>query len=244
MGAGIEIHVATHKQTGFPLDPGYVPIHAGRGIAEVDLGIRGDDTGDNISSRNPHFCELTALYWIWKNSDAAIKGLVHYRRHFIPKARMAPIGLIGVAASDDFDEFSDGYDMILPDKITLTDPGSGAPQTVERQYDATAVGFDLVLTRAVLEEFHAPYIPYWDFVMRNCKLHPYNIMIARAEVFDAYCAWLFDILFRLEPQIPFRDYPPYEARVFGFLAERLLNVWVGRHRTSCRVAFRPVGMLP
>ena len=71
----------------FPIPPvSYIhPIHAGKAIAEFDLGIEGDDTGDNISSWNKNFSELTVAYYIWKNYDAQqlpYWGLCHYRRYF------------------------------------------------------------------------------------------------------------------------------------------------------------------
>ena len=62
---------------------GYLPVQVGAALAAQDLGFQRDDEGDNISEKNPQYCELTAQYWAWKNlTDAQIMGLVHYRRYF------------------------------------------------------------------------------------------------------------------------------------------------------------------
>ena len=58
----IEIYIATHKAYEFPQIDSYIPIHVGKEKAKVDLGILGDNIGENISTLNPSFCELTALY--------------------------------------------------------------------------------------------------------------------------------------------------------------------------------------
>ena len=68
-------YVAVHKPGLFATSPGYQPIHVGRALATQDLGLPGDDTGDHISALNPNFCELTLLYWMWKNATADVVGL-------------------------------------------------------------------------------------------------------------------------------------------------------------------------
>jgi hypothetical protein len=45
----------------------FMPVQGGKAISDIDLGIQGDDTGENISAKNPYYAELTILYWAWKN---------------------------------------------------------------------------------------------------------------------------------------------------------------------------------
>ena len=78
----IEIYIAVHKKANVLKREGYIPLHVGAEGKE-DLGFVKDNTGDNISCKNPNYCELTGLYWIWKNCNADIVGLVHYRRYFV-----------------------------------------------------------------------------------------------------------------------------------------------------------------
>lgn len=61
-----------------------MPIHVGKVLhPDVDLGIQRDDTGDNISLKNSSYCELTGMYWAWKNLRGVdVIGLCHYRRYF------------------------------------------------------------------------------------------------------------------------------------------------------------------
>lgn len=78
----IKILVATHKKYKMPADTSvYLPIHVGCEGKE-DLGFQGDNSGENISDLNPYYCELTGLFWAWKNLDCDYLGLVHYRRYF------------------------------------------------------------------------------------------------------------------------------------------------------------------
>ena len=77
----IKIIVATHKKYDMPKDSCYLPIHVGK-EEKKDIGYIGDNTGENISKKNPYYCELTGMYWAWKNLNSDYVGLVHYRRHF------------------------------------------------------------------------------------------------------------------------------------------------------------------
>lgn len=73
-----QIAVVGHKPFEVPSDSAYLGIQVGNG-PDIPSLVR-DNTADNISSKNASYCELTAQYWLWKNSTADIKGLVHYRR--------------------------------------------------------------------------------------------------------------------------------------------------------------------
>ena len=74
--------ISVHKESYIPKNKYFVPIHVGAANSKVNLNITRDDSGDNISQFNKHFCELTAQYWAWKNSDAEFYGFMHYRRFF------------------------------------------------------------------------------------------------------------------------------------------------------------------
>ena len=78
----IKIMVAHHKQGLIIENDVYFPIQVGKELSSFDLGIQGDDVGDNISYLNTIYCEMTAAYWGWKNIQADYVGLCHYRRYF------------------------------------------------------------------------------------------------------------------------------------------------------------------
>ncbi|WP_455646953.1 DUF4422 domain-containing protein, partial [Leuconostoc sp.] len=78
-----QILMAAHKVVPVPDETIYTPIQVGAALSvERFPGFISDDTGRNISEKNPYFNELTAIYWARHNSDADVIGLVHYRRFF------------------------------------------------------------------------------------------------------------------------------------------------------------------
>ena len=120
-----KILVCCHKKGDFPSDNIYIPIHCGKAISNVELNIQEDNRGDNISSKNPNYCELTALYWAWKNlKNVNYIGLVHYRRFFDFSSRFVEkeisyvneYQLIGERINNqkEFVSIFCKYDIILP----------------------------------------------------------------------------------------------------------------------------------
>ena len=101
---------------------------------------------------------------------------------------------------------------------------------------------DLDETRQVLADRHPEFLPPFDAAMRSTKGHRFNMMVMKRPVLDAYCTWLFDVLFELERRLDISAYSPYDARVFGFVAERLLDVWLGESakRMGLRIVELPV----
>ena len=82
MESKINIFIACHKPTYVIKNPLFVPVQVGTALTEWrGEGMRYDNDGDNISEKNPWYCELTAQYWAWKNCDCDYFGFFHYRRY-------------------------------------------------------------------------------------------------------------------------------------------------------------------
>ena len=58
------------------------------------------------------------------------------------------------------------------------------------------------------------------------------MLIMRRDILDAYCKWLFDILFELEACLDISQYSAVDRRVFGYVGERLLDVWIETNHIS------------
>ena len=221
MKKDIKILVACHKPYWTPDDDVYYPIHVGA-AGKDSIGFPGDDTGDNISLKNPNFCELTGLYWAWKNLDCDVIGLCHYRRYFAKSGHAGDLSAKKAAIMTHADYISalEKADILLPKKRNYY------IETVRGQYEHAHNPKDLAETERIIAEKYPAYSAAFTRVMNRKKLHILNMFVMEKSRFDAYCAWLFDILFELEKRIDITDYTPYEARVYGFLAERLFNVWL------------------
>ena len=69
-------------------------------------------------------------------------------------------------------------------------------------------------------------------MMQEKAVHMFNMLIAKEVIFDEYTSWLIDVLSEVEKRVDITDYTPYEKRIFGFISELLLDVWVQKIRST------------
>ncbi len=220
----VNLFVMTHKPFKPPKDPIYIPLHVGR-CNSKDLGFLGDDTNDSISSLNPYFCELTGMYWIWKNYlNADYIGICHYRRYLIDENG-------SIFAKSQLEKLLTDYDMITTKLLTLTCSyyqGFGENHHVK----------DLDTTKEVLKEKYPEYINTFETLVHGPHTYFGNIFVTSKEQYSNYCSWLFDILFEVQKRTDFTGYNGYQKRLFGFLSEFLQTVWIYYHNLNvyeCKV---------
>lgn len=226
----IQILVATHKEYRMPSDPLYLPLHVGAAL-HAPLPYSGDNIGENISVKNTGFCELTGLYWGWKNLPASVDavGLCHYRRYFAGKA--SPLSRdkwFRLLTADEAGRLLQEAPVLLPRKRNYY------IETGYSQYAHAHHEEDLIATRAILQEHCPEYVKAFDATLSRTRGHRFNMFLMRRDLFDRYCAWLFDVLFALERRLDTSSYSDYDKRVFGFVGERLLDVWMETNRIPYR----------
>lgn len=224
-GVDLTVLVAAHRRAWMPDDDVYLPLHVGRALGG-DLGYTGDDTGDNISAKNPGYCELTGLYWAWKNLASAHVGLCHYRRYFGHGVLFggAARRRAAVFSRADYEARLARCEMLLPKKRHYV------VETVAGQYAHAHHAKDLQAAARAVAQLSPEYVPAFEAVMARRSLHILNMFVTSRGLLDDYCRWLFAVLGRVEDSIDTSGYSAYERRVFGFLAERLFNVWLERRR--------------
>lgn len=180
-------------------------ILVGAALSSGDEYTIHDNMGENISEKNKEYCELTALYWIWKNDHSKYVGLSHYRRRFV------------------FDEYGDN---IFDNKVdvVVTVPMINI-QTVREQYALDHSLNDWNIMLEAIRNLYPEYYETADEIQNGYYYYAYNMFIARKEILDEYCKWLFDILNYCDQRIKLND-DKYQRRYAGFLAERLMTIYL------------------
>ena len=222
------LFVVTHKTVNFPQEiynSPYQIITVGEGTPWREE-IWKDNTGDNISAKNSHYCELTAHYWVWKNKATEYDniGLCHYQRFFTKNG--FSVNSKHFLTDQDMNRLMAKYDVVLPQKVY-----TGHPRVHPQDgfYDA------YVRLGELLQEHFPSYAKEYDTVMRSFSGSYYNIFIMRRKWFDMYSTFLFDVLSRFEICCP----PTEEnKRIYGYLAELLIDTWL--RTKKLKVKYLPI----
>ena len=232
--SNIKVFICAHKEVPLPQHPYFLPIQAGAALRDHIDGYQPDDEGDNISIKNPHFCELTCHYWAWKNlKNVDIVGLNHYRRYFDFTRKWSQFSADKhfIATKDflkqdyyfpDLGKLLHKYDIILPIarhwRVSNT-----------QQYSEYHIAKDWEMLRQIIKERSPQYTPAFEKTMDHSNISVgYNMFITHWEHFNDYSEWLFDILFEVERRVPPID-DPIQSRIYGYMSERLINVFCDHH---------------
>lgn len=210
----IKIYVSATKKIDRILPSNYEIVQAGSANSNVDFSYRKDNIGENISYKNKSYCELTVLYWMWKNSTYDIEGLTHHRRFFFNKGIIPQILKI-----KEITRILKKKELIIPKPISVG-------KSVESQYKSAHIETDYDLCREIIKKNYPEFLLAFDKNSKVDFLHPYNMLITRKEILNDYCSFLFPLLEEVERQIDISKRDNYQQRVFGFLAEGLFQTWL------------------
>lgn len=207
----VKILVAAHKaDPAIRQDEVYMPIHVGKSLhPDVELGYQGDNTGDNISDKNPSYCELTALYWAWKNlKDINYIGLAHYRRYFK-----------GINDKKEIELLLKKYDVVTLEKRSL--PTSVAADLEHLlSMEEVAIMIDTLISS--YPEMKQDVI---DYFYRGNKVSQCNMFIMKWKDFQEYCEFLFPLLKQIEGKLPKMNFAR-QRRNIGYMAEALQGLYI------------------
>ena len=220
----VRVVVATHKGYGMPKDKMYLPLEVGAVCRDEHTEYQRDDTGENISEKNPGFSELTGLYWAWKNLDNEYIGLVHYRRYFAEKGASGKPEdrLKEVLTLEQASKILEKIDIILPKLRKYY------VENLYNHYAHTMYVEPLDMVGEIIHEWFPKYHKEFQNLHKRKSAHMFNMMIMKKEALDNYCEWLFAILFELEKRIQKKglEYDDFHARFYGRISELLLDVYI------------------
>jgi hypothetical protein len=277
----MKIYVAYHRRYNLLEGKYFFPIHVGRAVANkkskdgliseedsrwLKNNLIGDDSGENISILNREFCELTALYWIWKNDrNSDIVGLMHYRRHFIFNQSVYDkhendeekicYGCIHfpiinkkyqkkIWLTDEYlNSFLDKDKIILPIEGDLSRFGI---TSLWDDYSSRIPGAhldDLERLSSYVKLKHHDISIFLEDYLNGTKKLMYQMMIIPKKEYDKYCQFLFSIIFGLSDKIDTRFYSSNGKRTIGYLAEILYGVYFNYMVDQNKLIHKPISFI-
>ena len=230
----IDLLMVTHKPISYKIPDNCKKIQVNcANTGEHWDGYIHDDDGENISLKNPNYCELTALYWAWKNSKADIVGLCHYRRFFTGSDRVLyhTFNLVtekkllqqGIT-NEQIEEYLKENDIIIGMPYA---PHPTPCYTILCNY---CYENDIAIMRDVIAQKFPDYLEACDEIFQDKNVSYFNMMICKKEFCDEYCRWLFAVLSEVEARVDLSTYDIQHKRIYGYLAEILINIYLCKNK--------------
>lgn len=219
------IYIVTHKNIENKIsDIGYHYIAVGANQDSFDCEFK-DSTGINIAGKNKTFCELTAQYWITQNTNSKYVGLVHYRRFFYNN--IIDYYHNKVLSVKKIEKLLNQYDVILPKPLHLN-------ATTLQFYSFCQYEKDFLNMGKIIKKLYPEYSEAFENYLNQKKFSPCNMIITNKQIYDDYSKWMFNILFELEKETDISTYSDYEKRIYGFLSEHLINIYVQHNKLKVK----------
>ena len=252
--ANIKILIACHKPSELPRNNLFLPVRVGAALASDDFGLQRDDDGkDNISKKNPGYCELTAIYWAWKNLKADYYGLFHYRRFYSFADKRFPVSddghmmirakalsqdifaKYGLLDEDHMRDTIESNDLIVHESrpvrgipTPMAIPGKSVREHYE-YHDGTIVrNSDIKLMMDIVHRKYPDIYPYIDKYLDGNTFLGYNMFIMKREYFMRMCEFEFGVLSEVEKSISssLSERSLNANRIYGYLAEILTSAYI------------------
>ena len=219
------VYVSTHKKYFFPNNEVYIPVQVGLDEGVEPLGYTGDNTGDNISYKHKYYSDLSTVYWAWKNSNADIIGVCHYRRYFVSTSKKDKNNKLKYVLSKiEIEELIEKYKIIVPKKRRYY------IESIESHFKHTHTSCDFDYLREVVKNETPEYFDSFEEVSKSTSAHLFNCFIMNSKDYNDYCTFLFKVLFKVEAKIDFSNRSEFESRTCGYLAEFLLDTWLLKNK--------------
>jgi len=164
------IYIATHKKFAPPKTKEYVPLFCGAAMHDETYGYLRDDSGDNISRKNKNYCELTGLYWLWKNTSDEYVGLVHYRRYFYRRCFRFLRRSKKLLDERFIKKSLKKFDIIVPTPWI-------SPLSLRKQYEDCGFEKDLDIVGEIIKENYPKYFPHFNEVLDGNEMYACNAFV-------------------------------------------------------------------
>ena len=242
--ADIKLFVCCHKEERVPPHELLKPVQVGAVLTDERFnGFFYDGEGENISAKNRSYCELTAQYWAWKNTDADYYGFFHYRRFLYPcEEEKQPYRIERMAEPERLEKLGYGGFAELIEKYDLIAPVGEDMHVSVREHYANAPYHhrkDLELVEQIVREQHPEMEQAMEAYLSGTVCYFGNIYIMKQKIFRHYCDWLFPVLEEFDRRADVSGYSVQELRADGYLAERLFGIWLTHVRGDLRVCELP-----